>query len=184
MNPTVLVLLQKEISLEGGFSNQPADAGGATNMGITQRTLSTYMGRQASIDDVRNLSVDQAEEIYYRNYYLKPRFDSLPTGLQSIAVDTGILHGPAWSIQIMQQIVNQAGFGPIDQDGVLGPQSQGAITKAYVAMGPYFTNAFVEERVSYYKDRVANDPSQQVFLIGWINRAESFSQPIPGVTSN
>lgn len=171
---TVDELLDEIIRKEGGFVNHRLDRGGPTNLGITQNTLSKYYGRRASIDEVRNLTVDQAKEIYTRDYYAMPRFDTLPEQLQPIAVDTGVLFGPRRAIMFLQSIVNQAGFGPVAEDGVIGPLTRESINNAYREMKAYFINAVVEERIAFHENVVNNDPSQNVFLQGWKNRAESF----------
>lgn len=171
-------IIDEIIRKEGGYVNHKSDRGGPTNMGITMKTLSDYYGRKVTIDEVMNLSKDQAKEIYARRYFYGPRFDSLPEGLQPIATDTGVLFGPRKAVMFMQTIVNQAGFGPVDVDGLLGPISRERIKKAYDEMGPYFINAIVEERINYHEWRVESDPSQKVFLKGWINRAESFREEV------
>lgn len=175
---TVDEILDDIIRKEGGYVNNPADGGGPTNMGITIGTLSEYYGRKVSIQEVKALTVDQAKEIYTRRYFFGPRFDSLPADVQPIATDTGVLFGPRAAVQFMQKIVNEAGFGPIDQDGILGPNTRNAIERAYNAMGPFFINAIVEERITFHQMRVQERPDQGIFLQGWINRAETFRIPV------
>ena len=177
-NKQVDQILEDIIKAEGGFVNDPADAGGPTNMGITQKTLSTYLGRQASVRDVANLSKEQAKEIYERRYYVGPRFDTLPPQLQPIATDTGVLFGPFRSIEFMQKIVNEVGIDNLEVDGTLGPKTRKAIQAAWEQMGNYFINAMVDERITYHKNRVAQQPNQQRFLNGWIRRAEKFREPV------
>jgi hypothetical protein len=52
------------IRFEGGWMDDPRDPGGATNHGITLSELSRYLGKTASMDDLRNLSVATARDIY------------------------------------------------------------------------------------------------------------------------
>jgi lysozyme family protein len=167
-------LINDLISREGGFVNKKADKGGPTKYGITIKTLSQYLHRAATISDVQNLDMATAKEIYLVKYYKAPRFDTLPEPVQPQAFDIGVNSGPEKAIQMMQRICNSAGFGPIDADGVLGPESHGAINKAYSAMGGYFINAIEDERVAYYEYLVKQDPSQQEFIKGWLNRAQQF----------
>jgi hypothetical protein len=50
---------------EGGFSDHPEDPGGATNFGITHKTLAEFRGVDSvTKEDVRNLTRDEAKEIY------------------------------------------------------------------------------------------------------------------------
>ena len=160
---------------EGGFVNHKADKGGPTNFGITQRTYSNYLGRKASISDVRNMSEDTAREIYERSYLTGPRIHTLPDPVpQTLVLDMAINHGPRNGIKMMQRVVNSAGFGPISVDGVIGPMSRKAVENAVDAMGNEFQNALVEERIRFFHRIVARNSSQKVFLKGWLRRAESF----------
>ncbi len=167
---------------EGGFVNDPSDRGGPTNHGITQATLSQYLRRPATIEDVRALTVEQAREIYMRNYYLLPRFDTLPEEIRAQVVDTGVNHGPGTAIKMLQHVINDAGIAVLDVDGRLGPVSRDAAAKAQREMGPYLTNALVVERLAFYERLIQRDPSQRRFRRGWRTRALEFWVDIPGLT--
>ena len=159
---------------EGGFVNHKSDKGGPTKFGITIRTYSHYLGRPASLQEVKDMNVETAREIYERNYYTGPRIHTLPPPLRTVVLDMAINHGPRDAIKMLQRTINAAGFGPITVDGVLGPNTRKGVKKAISAMGNDFQNALVEERITFYERIVARDPSQRVFLDGWINRAKSF----------
>jgi hypothetical protein len=60
----------------------------------------------------------------------------------------------------------------------MGPKTRDAAKKAQDAMGPYFQNAMVEERKAFYEKIIANNPSQEKFRAGWMNRANSFILPV------
>ena len=89
-----------------------------------------------------------------------------------------INHGPRNAIRMMQRTINLAGFGPVDADGAIGPQTRRAAEDAASAMGNYFQNAIVEERLKFYNRIVERRESQRVFLRGWTRRAESFRLPV------
>lgn len=165
------------IQNEGGYTNHSADRGGPTKYGVTQATLSRWLKRPASIDDVKNLTLEEARDIYETNYLTGPRISTLPEPLMTQMLDMSINHGPKNAIKMLQRVVNEAGFGPIDVDGVLGPQTRKCAVNGLEAMGPYFLNALVDERLDFYRAIVAHDPSQKVFLKGWTNRAEEFRVP-------
>lgn len=164
---------------EGGFVLNPNDRGLATNFGITQATLRIWLGRTATVDDVRTLDEATARTIYEKEYLYGPGINNLPDPPQVQILDIGVNRGPRVAIMMMQRVVNMAGFGPIDVDGVLGPQRVNAVTVAARQMGPYFNNAIVDARLQFYQQIVAKDASQQVFLQGWTNRAERFRIPLP-----
>ena len=162
---------------EGGFVHHPADRGGPTNFGITQRTLSAHLGRTATVEEVRALSADLAAEIYGRDYFLAPRLDGLPERIQPFVFDSAVNHGPRRAVRLVQQVCDSAGFGPIATDGVCGPQTRRAAAEADRAMGDWLLAALVEERRNLYRQIVAGDPGQRVFLDGWMNRIAEFDVP-------
>ena len=167
-------IISEIIRREGGYVNHPNDRGGPTKFGVTQKTLSTYLGYSATIEDVKNMTIETAAEIYERSYYTQPRIDSIPEEIQPVVTDASVLYGPKRAIMFLQNIVNEAAFGPISVDGVLGPNTRSKIEVAYERMGAFFINAYVEERIMFCQRIVANNPSQSVFLKGLTNRANEF----------
>ena len=75
------------LASEGGFVNNPADPGGATNLGITIATLRAYRGRAVSVDDVRKLGKDEAGAIYRAHYWDAVKADQLPFAVQLAVLD-------------------------------------------------------------------------------------------------
>jgi lysozyme family protein len=170
-------ILDKILKEEGGYSNRSTDRGGPTNHGITQATLSAYLGRPATIEDVQNLSTDTAKLIYTQNYIVAPHLDHLypvDQDLADQAVDICVNSGPRNAVKMLQRVVNASGTSTIDVDGALGPGTLVAVTRAHTQMGAYMNNALVDERENFYHQIVANDSTQAEYLDGWINRAEGF----------
>ena len=159
---------------EGGFVDNPKDRGGATNLGITQSTLSDYLGRKATLEEIKTLQPTLAQEIYYTRYFMLPRVDALPQPIQPLMLDMCVNHGPKKAMRILQRVINQAGIEVVIEDGVCGPTTQQAARSTQETMGNYFQNALVDERINFYRQIVSNNPSQLVFLRGWERRAESF----------
>jgi lysozyme family protein len=95
---SVKEIIEEIIRKEGGYINHPNDRGGPTKFGVTQKTLSNYLGRPASIEDVKNMTVETASEIYERNYYKAPSIDTIPQKLQPIVTDASVLYGPKRAI--------------------------------------------------------------------------------------
>jgi hypothetical protein len=69
--------LSATLQFEGGYVNHPADPGGATNMGITQRVLADWRGRSVTAADVKALTRAEAAGIYRRLYWEMVNCDSL-----------------------------------------------------------------------------------------------------------
>ena len=92
--------------------------------------------------------------------------------------DSAVNHGPRRAVRLVQQVCNGAGFGPIAVDGICGPQTRQVAVEADRAMGDWLLAALVEERRNLYREIVAGDPSQHVFLDGWMNRIAEFDVPM------
>ena len=177
MDRSVDELLDEVIAREGGFVHHPADRGGPTKFGITQRTLSAWLGRPATVDEVWRLDEETAREIYVSRYLAGPRIDTLPPEIVGQAFDMAVNHGPRRAMRILQEVLGLAGWA-VDVDGVIGPQTRKAAFEAQEAMGPFLSNAIADQRANFYRRLVDADPSQRAFLRGWLNRAEAFKVPV------
>lgn len=108
------------LHLEGGFVDDPADPGGATNLGITRATLAAWRGRPASVDDVRALTPRDVEPIYRARYWLAVGGDDLPAGLDCAVFDMAVNAGPRRAVLMLKQAAGVA------TDGLMGPQTLAA----------------------------------------------------------
>lgn len=108
---------------EGGFSNRPLkdDPGGATMWGVTQRTLEAWRKRPVTVNEVRNLKIEEAAEIYRKEYANRVSFDELPAGLDYAMLDYAINSGPAQAVRSLQRVLG------VVQDGVIGPRTRDTI---------------------------------------------------------
>lgn len=100
---------------EGGLSNHPNDPGGLTMLGVTQATLSAYLGRPASAAEVKNLSPATARAIYQKNYWDRVAGDVLPVGVDLCVYDWGVNSGPARSVKALQAILGVKADGWVGQ---------------------------------------------------------------------
>ena len=101
---------------EGGYSNHPADPGGATNKGITQRVYDSWrqrLGRPTR--SVREIVDSEVEAIYKAQYWNVSRCDQLPAGLDYAVFDFSVNSGPGRAAKFLQQIVNVTADGQIGE---------------------------------------------------------------------
>ena len=121
------------LAQEGGYADHPADPGGATNMGITRKTLARW--REVAPwwalpkDAVRALDRDEAARIYEAEYWRAVRGDELPAGLDLALFDYAVNSGPARAAKALQAILEVAA------DGVIGPLTLGALRARIAAEG-------------------------------------------------
>lgn len=70
---------------EGGYVNDPDDAGGETNFGISKRAYPNL--------DIAKLTKSKAKEIYKKDYWNKANIENVPEDLKLIFFDTCINMG-------------------------------------------------------------------------------------------
>ena len=58
---TIDQMLNDVLRREGGYVHDPADRGGPTHYGITQRTLRAWRGQLVTAADVRDLTTAEAK---------------------------------------------------------------------------------------------------------------------------
>jgi hypothetical protein len=127
---------------EGGYVDHPDDPGGATNLGITHKTLAAWRGEPVTRDDVRNLDHDEACEIYRANYWNALNCDNLPAGVDLVVFDMGVNAGPSRAAKMLQKIVH------VEQDGQVGPITFGAVKSIDAS---FIVAAFSDARLDYYR---------------------------------
>jgi len=160
---------------EGGYVNHPADRGGPTHFGITQATLSTYLGREASLSEVENLKAPLASLIYLKNFYYGPGIDQLPETIQEFVFDSGVNHGPRQALIFVQHSCNLLGAKPpLKEDGIMGDNTRRAASTAARRFSARFIKILIAERRHFYFKIVEAEPAQQVFLQGWLKRLAEF----------
>ena len=149
-------IIEKVLEHEGGLVDDPKDAGGLTNMGISQRAYPD--------EDIRGLTVERAKELYKRDYWDRYRTGSLPDRLRHIYVDMCINMGGGRAIKILQEACNSKNATKIDVDGGIGP----ATIKAATNVEPFRLRAY---RVMFYAELVMKKPEQERFWVGWFRRS-------------
>ena len=158
---------------EGGFSNHPADNGGATNMGVTQATLSTWRRNAVTVDDVRNLRRAEADAILRTNYYAPCRCAEMPDRTAMVVYNGAVLHGPKRSIEFLQTAFNTlgmtAGGKPLEVDGRIGPITIEAARKTDAAV---LSDAYIDAQEAYLRRHEDFD----TFGTGWLNRLASLRE--------
>lgn len=170
---SVDALITAVLRREGGYVNHPSDRGGPTNYGITQATLSAWLGRPASAADVAAMTEATARDIYKTNYFLKPGYDAISdVPLQDLMFDFGINSGPAAATKALQTALQRMKLYTGAIDGGLGPQTRQALRG--VTNWPELYFRVKCERYELYLRFIGRDPAQAVFATGWANRMDEF----------
>jgi lysozyme family protein len=136
---------------EGGYVNHPNDPGGETNYGISKRSFPN--------EDIKNLTVNRAKEIYKEYYWDKMGVEGLEDLELCLHVfDHGINAGPKISIKMLQQLAG------VNDDGVIGPITLEAVNSKDLL------DSFAKARVKFYIRLATKRAKLKVFLQGWLNR--------------
>lgn len=105
---------QITVGVEGGYVNDPADPGGETKYGISHRAYPDI--------DIKALTLDQARDIYRRDYWQAASCDSMPERIGHLVFDCAVHHGVKTAIKLLQRALKVA------DDGEFGPITRGTLT--------------------------------------------------------
>lgn len=152
---------------EGGFVNHRDDPGGATNMGITIGTYSRWIGRQATVSEIENLSIDTAVAIYEKYYWQEMNCYWLPVGIDLVLFDMGVNAGTVTAAKLLQKEI-----GGLVVDGIVGQNTIAAANRYTHNRLLELIGLYTDARVCYYK----NLDHFEVFGRGWTTRARSASE--------
>lgn len=147
---------------EGGYSNNSADPGGATNYGITQATYNNYLfhsGQQPT--PVKNITRCEVEDIYRKLYWDQSHCDELPDKVDLAVFDTAVNMGSGTAIKLLQEAIG------VEADGRFGAHTLAAVQSSE---GGSMLVKFLALREQHYHDIVAHNSKTSVFLRGWLNR--------------
>jgi len=164
------------LRFEGGFVDDPADPGGATNKGITLQTFDSCARRLLGIDPtfeaLKDLTDAQAWTIYKTLYWDTVRGNDIALQpLANIVCDFYVNAGGNAG-KLLQRILNALGATPsLVVDGCIGPGTLHALKS--MDQNEIYQH-YKHGRMAYYQELVANHPSLHKFLRGWLNRVNAF----------
>ena len=83
---------------EGGFAERKAEPGGAVNRGISLEALAEDWNKNKrksipTVNDLNNLSEEEAMRIYTDHYAKSIGFDDLPVPLDYVMLNTAVMEG-------------------------------------------------------------------------------------------
>jgi lysozyme family protein len=152
------LLLQHEGAV---FVDHPDDSGGATKFGITAASYDKHFGRAATPDAIKALTLDQAFEFYYVEYWQELGVGALDEKLAVIIFNQAVNCGITAVTKRIQGLLD------LPVDGKLGPMTLGKLT----AVNPKsFGVDFLHASALAYINSAQARPKNMRFLNGWINR--------------
>lgn len=165
MNEIFSLAVSLVLALEGGYSNNKNDRGGATKYGITSSDFRIWRtSNHQKIEPVSVLTKDEAIQIYEKTYWLKHKYNQIAEVNPKIAIfmfQFGVNCGDGTAIKILQRLIG------VNDDGIIGPQTLKAISNSNEQE---LIIKLSESQLERYKELVDNDDSQNDFMHGWISR--------------
>ena len=146
---------------EGGYSNDPRDPGGITNLGVTARAWQAWTGKPATEPVMRALTRPDVMPFYHDLYWAKVAGDQMPVALALVAFDFGVNEGPKTAIKLLQAVIGAP------KDGLPG---QGTVR----ALQAYIASVGLEKLIVKFCDVQRNHYRELPGFLhdgqGWLNR--------------
>ena len=146
---------------EGGYVNHPADPGGRTNLGVTQRVYEEWIGHPVSEQIMRSLTPMHVRALYKANYWDAVRGDELPAGVDLCVFDFAVNAGVNRASRYLQLMVGA------NADGKIGPNTLRQLQQ-YVRTHnlEHTADRYQDLREAYYR-KLKTFPT---FGKGWLRR--------------
>ena len=150
---------------EMGYTNNPADkgnwTGGKINAGELKGTKYGISAASYPYLNIRELTKDQAKEIYRNDFWQPLRLYLLDNANICLDIfDFGVNAGPSRAVKIAQMLAGT------EEDGILG----GITAKAINEYEGDFVKDYKHTRIIYYENLASDKPELNIFLKGWTNR--------------
>lgn len=113
------------IGAEGGYTNDPKDPGGETKYGISKRA---HPG-----EDIPNMTLKRAKELYLRDYWKPCRCDELPYPLDYYVFDAAVNQGCVAAIKMLQEVCGVKVDGIVGQVTIHAAHANDDIAHLYMA---------------------------------------------------
>ena len=155
MKTTFNEIIEIVLEHEGGYVNDPDDAGGETKYGIAKRWYPDV--------DIKNLTKEQAKTIYHQDYWRRGKCDEVPPQLRHIYFDMCVNMGAGRATKIVQETANAKGAN-LKVDGFIGPKTISALRDVELER----VRAY---RVKYYANLIERKPDLEKFYFGWYRRS-------------
>jgi lysozyme family protein len=134
---------------EGGYVYDPKDPGGETKYGISKRAYPEL--------DIKNLTKQQAKEIFRQDYWEVCRCEEIPECLAIIVSDMAYNSGNSRAIKLLQKSLG------IKEDGIIGSITVG---KANEVDKLNILKKYRENRINFYKGL----KTFSIYGKGWVAR--------------
>lgn len=143
------------MDIEGGYVCDKDDTGGETKYGISKASYPN--------EDICNITVERAKELYKRDYWDRCQCDFLPDCLSVAVFDFAVNSGCKTAIKKLQKALG------VTVDGVIGNQTIGSANR----LNPRkVLEEYIQLRRKYVDDVIKRNKKKEKYRDGWNNRIE------------
>lgn len=162
------------LNMEGGLSDDPADRGGRTNLGITEGTLArAKRDGLTETGTVDSLTRDVAGAIYRAYYWNACRCSDLPKPIDLAVFDAAVHMGTSAASRQIQRSLNLLGAEPpLAEDGIVGTRTLAAARQLPEKWRLRAARVALAVRSAALLDLASRSVSQRRFLAGWLGRLD------------
>lgn len=154
------------LAMEGGWTDDPHDPGGPTNLGITLGEFARHRGTPLDAETfaalksaLRGITRQEAASIYRRDYWQAARCPLLPAALAVFHFDAAVNQGVRGAARMLQRALG------VTADGAIGPATLAA---ARSAGADGTLSRYAEIRRAHYRSL----STFWRFGRGWLSRVE------------
>jgi lysozyme family protein len=137
----------------GGYTNDPDDDGLETKWGISKRAHPTV--------DIRNLTREGAQQIYWNDYWQPVRAPELPAVVGLVVFDWSVTSPRSLVVRRLQALVGAV------EDGIIGPDT---IARAFVPPALDLALDLLVARARHMGAIVKAKPVKAKYVGGWASR--------------
>lgn len=158
---------------EGGLGNSKYDSGSWTNYGISLRYIKSihldinHDGKEDK-NDIIQLTLTEADSIYYKNWFLKYHYDKIKNeDILTDIFDFSVNAGGSECHKLIKRAINDITNDGIEVNGTL---DQKTIDMINLIEPVVFHSALQQEQEDFYRGIVKRNPHLRIFLSGWLKR--------------
>ena len=171
------ISLQKTLTHEGGYSNDPEDMGKETYKGISHANHNNWSGwsiinkskGKSDFPSILDKDIElqkQVELFYLYEFWLPLKADKIANQISADSIfDFAVNSGIKTTVLIVQSVIGTR------TDGVIGELT---LRKLNSLDFGYFQPAFTVAKITHYISIIKKRPTNKKYLYGWIIRALAF----------
>lgn len=161
------------------YTDDPHDSGGPTKYGVTLVSYQNFVKRSVPVSEIEELTLEKAKWFYHQNYWSVIKGNEIKSPENAICLfDSSVLYGPGSAFIIAQKVIRDVCHVRLKLDGIAGDMSLGLLNSITAQNFITRYRNFLMMRID---NVIANNPSNEVFRVGWENRVNRLSTLLEGI---